>query len=195
LIASVITRNEWGWTYRRPFVENDGIFESRIESGIFFDTQRIYFGVSPGETSMNNICRISLNRALVASALVALLVLPCATPSYAAETQQTATVGSEEHETPQETIIGKRIAEGFAVIGPLELMGASASELMIGAAPGNPEVKVSLKNKRVSVMDEHGNSLTVSSVKKGANVIICQKKDQVIIYVVPSTKKESSNAK
>ncbi len=44
-------------------------------------------------------------------------------------------------------------------------------------------------------MDEAGNGLTMSSVQAGTNAIICEKSDSVIIYVVPATKKESSNAK
>jgi hypothetical protein len=137
---------------------------------------------------MNNICRISLNRALVASALVALLVLPCATLTQAAETQQTATVGSQKHETALDIMLEKRIAAGYGVLGPIELYKASSSALVVPDSPSNGRT-ISLNNKKVTVLDESGNGLTMSSVTAGTAVIICEKKDEVVIYLVKGFKK------
>jgi hypothetical protein len=91
--------------------------------------------------------------------------------------------------------IQKRVAEGFSVIGPLVLQGASSSELVIAKPDGKEPITVSLKGRTVTVQDQFGNSLTTGSVQAGSNVIICQKKDKVAIYIVPLTKKESGDAK
>jgi hypothetical protein len=142
---------------------------------------------------MNSICRISLNRALVALALVALLVLPCATPSFAAQAPQKETVVSDKHETPLEAMIRKRIAAGFSVLGPTELKKASSSALVVDNSPSDGKT-ISLAKKRVTVLDESGNSSSTSSLAEGTWVIICQKKDEIVIYLVKGYKKGTRNA-
>jgi hypothetical protein len=143
---------------------------------------------------MKSICGISIKRALVASALVALLVTPFATLAQADETQQTPTVGSQNHQTALELMIDKRIAAGFGVIGPIELMAASSSALVLPDSPKGSKT-ISLKNRKVTVLDESGNGSSMSSVTADKWVIICQKKDEVVIYLVKGFEKGAENAK
>jgi hypothetical protein len=143
---------------------------------------------------MKSICGILSNGVPIAVALVALLALTPAPNTRAAQAQQPAPTASQVQETPEQTIIRTRIAEGYSAVGPLELKGVSSSELVIGAVPGNPKLTVSLTNKNVSVMDESGNGLTTGSLAVGTNVIIFQKQNDIVIYVVPAPPKETRNA-
>jgi hypothetical protein len=143
---------------------------------------------------MKNICGISLKGALVTSALVALLVMPLATLTQADDTQKPTTVSWKKHPTAQELMVNKRIAAGFSVIGPLEVMEASTSALKVDDSPNNSKT-ISLQNKKVTVLDESGNGASMSSVTKDRAIIICQKKDEVVIYLVKGYKKGTEHGK
>lgn len=155
----------------------------------------INFGVAPGESSMKNICGISLKGALVASAFVALFIVPLATLTQAADTKQPTTVGSKKHESALESMLRKRIAAGFSVIGPVELTAATSSTALVFPDSPNGSKTISLKNQKVTVLDESGNGESMSSVTSGRAIIICQKDREVVIYVVKSFKKGTENGK
>jgi hypothetical protein len=142
---------------------------------------------------MKNICGILLKGALVTSALVALLVVPLATLTQAADTHKPATVGSKKHESALESMLRKRIAAGFSVIGPIELTSASSSALVFPDSP-NGSKTISLQNQKVTVLDESGNASSMSSVTAGKWVIVCQKKDEIVIYLVKGHKKGANDA-
>jgi hypothetical protein len=143
---------------------------------------------------MKSKCGILLKGALVASAFVALLIVPLATLTQADGVHQPTTVGSQKHETALDAMLRQRIAEGYAVMGPIDLAAATSSTALVFPDSPNEAKTINLKNKKVSVLDESGNASSMSSVTEGKRVIVCQKKDEVVIYLVKGHKKGADHA-
>ncbi len=89
---------------------------------------------------MKRINGISLKAALIASALV--VYLPCR-PGARDGNHRPQEARYSARENNQETDCGALLGNRSPRIA-----GASSSELVVGAEPGNPKVTVSLKNKK-----------------------------------------------
>ncbi len=85
------------------------------------------------------------------------------------------------------------IAARYSIFGPARLASVSSSSLAFPGGYGIPGPTVSLVNKAVSVMNEAGASVPFSALGPGTNLIVCDRSDSVVIFVVPSP--EVGNAK
>jgi hypothetical protein len=125
------------------------------------------------------LCRvlICLLAALVFSALYG-------PPAWAQKTGAVVSVS-----TAKETIdVDQYLAEGYSVHGPMMLESASAKALVFPGLTGQKGLEISLTNKAVVVLDAAGNTSRLAALGPGVSVLVCHRKDRVIIYLKSATK-------
>jgi hypothetical protein len=76
------------------------------------------------------------------------------------------------------------IAARYSIFGPAKLASTTSQRLVFPGEHGKPGVTVSLSNKTVSVMNEAGTAEPLSSLVPGTNVVVCYRKDSVVIFLV-----------
>lgn len=72
---------------------------------------------------------------------------------------------------------------GYTVEGPVPVQSATATALELFKA--DRTTTIDLQGKQVTVLDENSNRISVTGIKKGARVYVCQKGTTVDIYVLP----------
>ncbi len=86
------------------------------------------------------------------------------------------------------------VAEGYAIHGPYVLQSVSPKALVFPGRNGKKGIEISLANKPVVVMDAAGNIKSFSALGPGVSVLVCYRKDRVVIYLVSAAKGRSPNA-
>jgi hypothetical protein len=138
--------------------------------------------------SSHRICRISVK-------ILALLILIgplCGTAwSQKAPQQPAQQTRSQSPQVLPEGIpdyarIDWYIAARYSVFGPVPLDTVDSKKLTFTGSRDNPGVTINLANKKVSVMSEAGASLPFSALAPGVRVTVCDRSDNVVIFVVSS---------
>ena len=79
------------------------------------------------------------------------------------------------------------IAAGYSIFGPARLASVNSKGLGFPGAYEIPGPTISLANKTVSVMNETGASVPFSALTPGTNVIVCDRRDSVVVFTVTTT--------
>jgi hypothetical protein len=115
-----------------------------------------------------------------------------ATPQTTPQTSSQA-VQSVPASLPDVTQLNWYIAARYSILGPVPLNSVDSKSLGFTGGYGIPGVTVSLAKKQVSVMTETGAPVPFSALAPGVRVVVCDRSDSVVIFVVRSP--EASNAK
>jgi hypothetical protein len=94
---------------------------------------------------------------------------------------------------PDVTQLNWYIAARYSILGPVPLNSVDSKSLGFTGGYGIPGVTVSLANKRISVMTETGVPVPFSALAPGVRVVVCDRSDSVVIFIVRSP--EAGNAK
>jgi hypothetical protein len=142
----------------------------------------------------NRVYRRSIHR-LLSSGLICLLAALVFSALYGppAWAQKTAAV------IPQPVSKGpidvdQYIAAGYSVHGPQMLESVSAQALVFPGMTGQKGLEIGLRNKAVVVLDAAGNTSRLAALGPGVSVLVCHRKDRVVIYLVSNTKGRSRYA-
>jgi hypothetical protein len=128
---------------------------------------------------------------VLASLLAALVFLTCCgVPAWA---QKTVSVSSTTS-TKGTIDVDQYIAEGYSVTGPTMLESVSSEVLVFPGLTGQKGLEISLRNKTVVTLDATGKASRFAALGKGVSVLVCHRKDRVVIYLVSATKGTSSYA-
>ena len=79
------------------------------------------------------------------------------------------------------------IAARYSIYGPARLASVDSKGLGFPGAYEMPGATISLANKTVSVMNEAGASVPFSALTPGTNVIVCDRRDSVVVFTVTTT--------
>jgi hypothetical protein len=77
------------------------------------------------------------------------------------------------------------IAARYSVFGPASLNSVNSKSLGFARGYGLPALTINLTNKNVKVMNQAGASLPFSALEQGGRVIVCDRRDSVVIITVP----------
>jgi hypothetical protein len=134
--------------------------------------------------------RVSLLSPLIFLLAAVMFSSLCGDPAWAQKASAVSTTSSAKGTID----VDQYIAEGYSVHGPMELESASAKALVFPGLTGQKGLEISLVNKTVVVLDAAGNASTLLAVKAGVSVLVCHRKDKVVIYLKSATKGVSSHA-
>ena len=76
------------------------------------------------------------------------------------------------------------IAAGYSIYGPARVASNNSKVLGFPEAYGIPGPTISLANKSVAVMNQTGASVPLSALTPGTNVIVCDRRDSVVVFIV-----------
>ena len=77
------------------------------------------------------------------------------------------------------------IAARYSVFGPASLTSVDSKSLSFARGYGVAPLTFNLTNKNVTVMNQTGASLPFSSLEQGTRVIVCDRRDSVVIITAP----------
>jgi hypothetical protein len=77
------------------------------------------------------------------------------------------------------------IAARYSVFGPASLNSVNSTSLGFARGYGLPALTFNLTNKNVAVINQAGASLAFSALEPGVRVIVCDRRDSVVIITVP----------
>jgi len=80
------------------------------------------------------------------------------------------------------------IAARYSTFGPAALASVNSNSLAFaGSYSSSPDVTVSLTGKAVSVVNAAGVSVSFGALAPGTNVIVCNRSDSVVVFIVTPT--------
>jgi hypothetical protein len=128
-------------------------------------------------------------------ALICLLAALVFSAQYGAPAwaQKTASVSSTTS-TKGTIDVDQYIAEGYSVTGPTMLESVSSQALIFPGLTGQKGLEISLRNKAVVALDATGKASSFATLGPGVSVLVCNRKDRVVIYLVSAQKGTSRYA-
>ncbi len=79
--------------------------------------------------------------------------------------------------------LSRYVTDGYTVIGRISLASVNAQKISFPGDEKNKGMEIILTGKQVSVMDEAGQPMAFSSLRRGTEVYVCYKASSVVIYV------------
>jgi hypothetical protein len=146
---------------------------------------------------MSKIC--CRKRVFCSLVFVALLVACCSSWStaWAQAKPQTApaTKPLPVPELPKVVTVDKLIVDRFSCFGPANLKTVTPQSLIFPGKDADEDgTTISLTGKPVTVTDQVGSTQSLSALRSGTRVIVCQRADRVVVIITPE-KKRVGNAR
>jgi hypothetical protein len=76
------------------------------------------------------------------------------------------------------------VAQGYSIVGPLDVVSASSSGIVVFMDGTNQSID--LTGKAVTVIDQNSRSTSLSAAVKGTRVYVCRKANNVVVVVIPA---------
>jgi|GEM_PF-5756752 len=96
---------------------------------------------------------------------------------------------------PTVVTIDKLIADRFSCFGPAKLKTVTSQSLIFpGKEVDEDGLTISLTGRTVSVTDQVGNTQSLTALRSGTRVVVCQRTDKVVVIITPE-KKRVGNAR
>jgi hypothetical protein len=92
-----------------------------------------------------------------------------------------APTGSQSPPSP----ITPYVASGYSIVGPNNVSSVSSEGIVLYT--GGKDLGIDLIGKKVVMIDQNSNPLTLSAVQKGTRVYVCRKDNNVVVVVLPAT--------
>jgi hypothetical protein len=130
---------------------------------------------------------------------VALLVACCSSWSTAwAQAKPKTAPATKPLPVPElptgRSTINRLIADRHSCSGPTKLISVTPQGLVFPGKDDENPMTISLAGKSVTVMDQAGNTQSLSALRSGIRVIVCQKADSMVVIITPE-KKRVGNAR
>ncbi len=132
-----------------------------------------------------------------------LVVLTIAGMAPAQSTSPSTYVGSGQNvantlaslaASPMSRILHKYTALRYSILGPYTLQKVTTTQLTFVSFPEKPDgTTMSLAGKNVAVKTEGGHESSFADLLPGTRVLICQKDNDVIVFLISTATSSSSN--